>query len=101
VAARVRHEPELELLSEPQLSICCFRYRPSGWEDEARLDQLNEAILEVLRHEGRSLPSATRVNDRYALRACYINPRNDRAHVEHLVDDVLAAGRRLAASLPA
>ncbi len=101
VAARVRQEPELELLSEPQLSICCFRYRPSGWEDEARLDQLNEAILEVLRHEGRSLPSATRVNDRYALRACYINPRNDRAHVEHLVDDVLAAGRRLAAALPA
>ncbi len=96
VAARVRSEPELELLSEPQLSICCFRYRPVGWQDEAALDALNADILDELRREGRSLPSATRVNDHFALRACYINPRNDRAHVGFLVDDVLAAGRRLA-----
>jgi aromatic-L-amino-acid/L-tryptophan decarboxylase len=100
VAGRVRREPELELLAEPQLSICCFRYRPTDWHDDRRIDALNEAILEELRREGRSLPSATRVGDRYALRACYINPRNDRAHVEALVDDVLAAGRRLAPSFP-
>lgn len=101
VAARVRREPELELLSEPELSICCFRYRPGGWDDEARLDELNADILDELRRAGRSLPSATRVHGRYALRACYINPRNDRAHVEHLVDDVLAAGRRLSTARPA
>jgi aromatic-L-amino-acid decarboxylase len=97
VAARVRQEPELELLSEPQLSICCFRYRPVGWQDEERLDGLNEDILTELRREGRSLPSSTRVQGRYAIRACYINPRNDREHVEALVDDVLAVGRRLVA----
>jgi aromatic-L-amino-acid decarboxylase len=98
VAARVRHESELELMSEPQLSICCFRYRPAGWHDGERLDELNAAVLDELRREGRSLPSATRVHGRYALRACYINPRNDRDHVEQLVDDVLAAGRRLSAA---
>jgi aromatic-L-amino-acid decarboxylase len=98
VAARVRREPELELLSEPQLSICCFRYRPADWNDEERLDELNAAVLDELRRGGRSLPSSTRVHGRYALRACYINPRNDRAHVEHLVDDVLVAGRRLSAA---
>ena len=31
VATRARAEDELELLSEPQLSIACFRYRPAGW----------------------------------------------------------------------
>jgi aromatic-L-amino-acid decarboxylase len=95
VAARVREEAELELMSEPQLSICCFRYRPLDWPDDERLDDLNAAILAELRREGRSLPSSTRVRDRYAIRACYINPRNDREHVEALVDDVVAAGRRL------
>ena len=49
VAARARSEPELELLSEPQLSICCFRYRPAGWDDDERIDALNEEILAELR----------------------------------------------------
>jgi hypothetical protein len=42
------------------------------------------------------LPSSTNVDGRFAIRACYINPRNDREHVELLVDDVLEIGRRLA-----
>jgi aromatic-L-amino-acid decarboxylase len=98
VAARVRREAELELLSEPQLSVCCFRYRPVAWDDDEPLDRLNADILAELRREGRSLPSSTRVHDRYAIRACYINPRNDREHVDALVDDVLRLGRRLAAT---
>jgi aromatic-L-amino-acid decarboxylase len=95
VATRAREERELELLAEPQLSICCFRYRPAGWDDPERLDALNADILAELRREERSLPSSTRVNDAYAIRACFINPRNDREHVELLVDDVLRIGRRL------
>jgi aromatic-L-amino-acid/L-tryptophan decarboxylase len=95
VAARARSEPELELLAEPQLSICCFRYRPAGWEDDERVDALNEEILAELRRVGRSLPSSTRVDGALAIRACFINPRNDREHVQLLVDDVLAIGRRL------
>jgi aromatic-L-amino-acid decarboxylase len=100
VASRVRDEPELELLAEPQLSIACFRYVPAGWTDPARIDALNEAVLAALRAEGRSLPSSTRVDDAFAIRACYINPRNDREHVDLLVDDVLATGRALAAAEP-
>jgi aromatic-L-amino-acid decarboxylase len=101
LADRAREEPELELLAEPELSICCFRYRPLAWEgaDAAeRLDQLNAAILIELRREGRSLPSSTRVNGAYAIRACFINPRNDREHVDLLIDDVLRAGRRLSSA---
>ena len=98
VAARARAEEELELLSEPQLSIACFRYRPAGWDDAERLDRLNADILRELRRVGRSLPSSTVVDDAFAIRACYINPRNDREHVELLVDDVLEVGRRLSAA---
>lgn len=96
VAARARAEAELELLAEPELSIVCFRYRPAGWDEGERLDRLNAEILAELRRVGRSLPSSTNVDGRFAIRACYINPRNDREHVELLVDDVLEIGRRLA-----
>ena len=97
VADHARREPELELLSEPQLSIACFRYRPAGWDDEERLNDLNAAILAQLRRVGRSLPSSTNIDGAIAIRACYINPRNDREHVEQLIADVLDAGRRLVA----
>jgi aromatic-L-amino-acid decarboxylase len=98
VAARAVAEDELELLAEPQLSIACFRYRPPGLDDPARLDALNAGILAELRRAGRSLPSSTVIDGAFALRACYINPRNDREHVDLLVDDVLEAGRRLSAA---
>jgi aromatic-L-amino-acid decarboxylase len=95
VADRARREPELELLAEPQLSIAVFRYRPAGWDHGERLDELNAAILAELRRGGRSLPSSTSVDGAFGIRACYINPRNDREHVDLLVEDVLEAGRRL------
>ena len=46
VADRARQEPELELLIEPQLSICCFRFR-RRWRstDEAAIDAFNERLL--------------------------------------------------------
>ena len=98
VAERARAVEVLELLAEPVLSICCFRYRPLGWTDEARLDTLNEAILHDLRERGRAVTSSTRVNGRFAIRPCFINPRSTLADADALVDEVLAAGeRRLAA----
>jgi aromatic-L-amino-acid/L-tryptophan decarboxylase len=97
VADHARREPELELLAEPQLSIACFRYRPVGWDDQEQLNELNADILDELRRVGRSLPSSTTIDGAFAIRACYINPRNDREHVEMLIADVLEAGRALSA----
>jgi aromatic-L-amino-acid/L-tryptophan decarboxylase len=98
VAERARASDELELLADPVLSICCFRYRPAGWTDEARLDELNEAVLARLRARGRAIPSSTRVDGRLALRPCFINPRSTLDDADALVDEVLAVGRELAAS---
>jgi aromatic-L-amino-acid decarboxylase len=97
VAQRVQASPVLELLAEPVLSICCLRYRPPGWDDEARLDSLNDAILHGVRARGRNVPSSTRVRGRFAIRPCFINPRSTLADADALVDEVLAVGGRLAA----
>jgi glutamate/tyrosine decarboxylase-like PLP-dependent enzyme len=96
VADRVRASDELELLREPVLSICCFRYRPAGEVDEARLDAVNDAILHAVRARGRCIPSATRVAGRFAIRPCFINPRSALADADALVDEVLAVGRSMA-----
>lgn len=98
VAERVRSCETLELLAEPVLSICCFRYRPSGWNDERRLDALNESILGAIRARGRTVTSSTRVGERFAIRPCFINPRSTRADADALVDEVLAVGEGFAAA---
>jgi aromatic-L-amino-acid decarboxylase len=93
VAERTRISDELELLAEPVLSICCFRFKPAGWSDESRLDALNEEILHGIRARGRVVTSSTRVDGQLAIRPCFINPRSTLADADALIDEVLVVGR--------
>jgi aromatic-L-amino-acid decarboxylase len=96
LADRVRAEPRLELIAEPTLSICCYRYRAAGMSDAA-LDDLNQMIAKRLRAETPYVPSTTRVRAKIAIRPCYVNPRTTLADVDGLADATLRIGDRLAA----
>lgn len=91
VADLVRADPALELLSEPELSVCCFRYVRAGLDDDA-LDGLNRAIVRRLQAETPYVPSSTLVDGRTAIRPCFINPRTTAAEVDGLVGAVLRIG---------
>src|SRR5690606_23271955 len=67
VAAAAREHPNLELLLEPTLSICCFRYVAPGVAD---LDALNRRLHRRLVRENVNIPSTTRVNGKLAIRPC-------------------------------
>lgn len=96
---RCAEHPELEPLHEPDLSIVCFRYVPTDLRDEGPaaeyLDQLNERIHFALRNGGRVFPSNASIDGRYAVRACLIGYRTEVDDLEALVDETIAAGRRL------
>lgn len=94
LATRVGENPHLELLAEPTLSICCFRYRRSG-QEEPELDSLNAEIARRLRAEGDYVPSTTRVSGTLAIRPCYINPRTTIEQVDGLADRVRELGDSL------
>jgi len=100
LAERVRSHPRLELVTEPKLSICCFRYVPAGGvpeggADDLALDDLNSRILTALRRDTPFAPSSTVVGGRLALRPCYVNARTTLAHVDGLADAVIAIGDHL------
>ena len=95
LADRVRAEPRLELMTEPELSIVCFRYVPPGDHPEAALDGMNTEVLRRLRRDTPYAPSSTRVAGRFVIRPCYINPRTTEADVDGLADAVLAIGAEL------
>ena len=92
---RVRDEPRLELLTEAELSVVCFRFVPPGESDEAALEALNSQVLRRLHRDTPFVPSSTKVGGRLALRPCFINPRTTEADVDGLADAVVAIGTEL------
>ncbi len=85
-------DPHLELLREPTLSICCFRYVDAGTAD---LDGLNRAIHRELIHGNRNMPSTTQINGKLAIRPCFVGARAGEAQVDELLADVQRIGQRL------
>ena len=86
--------PRLELMLQPTLSICCFRYRRNGL-DEAALDALNTEIVQTLRAEMSLVPSTARIEGNLAIRACIVNPATTLMEVAALADSVVSIGDRL------
>jgi len=94
LAQLIGRHGELELVTGPQLSILCFRYRRPGL-CETETDRLNSEIRDRIQQEGDYLMSATRVNGRPVLRVCIANHATRAAHVEGLLESVLRIGREL------
>ena len=96
VAELVLADDSLELVSEPQLSICSFRYVADGL-DEPALDALNRALVRRLHTETPYVPSPTLVDGKLVLRPCFINPRTSDTDVDAMVAAVLRIGADLLA----
>lgn len=99
MAAEIRRSDDLELLTEPSLSICCFRHRPPEL-DEPELDSHNERLLGVLQREGSVYLSNANVSGRFALRACITNFRTTPRDVDRTLEVVRALGRQLLRTSP-
>ena len=107
LAELVEAEEDFELLSRPQLSICCFRYVPStlrlrsggGSRNsdaiEAELNNLNERIMYAIQRGGRAYLSSATINGSFALRVCITNFRTTRADLEQTLEIIRSAAHAL------
>lgn len=96
LAEQIKRDPHLELLREPTLSICCFRYVDERVTD---LDQLNRSIHRELIHNSRHLPSTTQINGKLVIRPCFIGARAGWQQADGLLAEVREIGARLAAHM--
>ncbi|HXQ39964.1 MAG TPA: pyridoxal-dependent decarboxylase [Candidatus Udaeobacter sp.] len=85
--ARVRAEPELELMAGAELNIVCFRYRAADG------DAATAAIVADLQKSGIAAPSTTMLDGRLAIRAAIVNHRTEARDADALIDGVLRFGR--------
>ena len=96
LARLVEQDPDLELICEPDLSICCFRYSPAHLRAEpTTVDQLNVEIRKRLQEGGDFLLSPTDVENKPVLRVCIVSYTTRAQHMESLVHCVKAIGNEL------
>jgi aromatic-L-amino-acid decarboxylase len=96
VAEQARAHPNLEVVQEPTLSICCIRYVHDGWDDP---DYLNQLVHRTMVHNGRAMPSTTVVNGKLAIRPCFVGARTSWRQAQELVEEIIAAGERVVATV--
>lgn len=86
-----------EVLSPRQLSMVCFRYRPIARQGNRTedMDRFNLDLCEAVRDSGRAFLSSTRLNDRVALRFCFVNWRTTAGDVEEIVRLLVSLGEKL------
>jgi aromatic-L-amino-acid decarboxylase len=98
LAARVEERPDFELLASG-LSICCFRYRPEGVDDEEKLNRLNERLVTELQLDGRVFPSNAILEGRYCLRTCIVNFRTEAEDLDRVLELAAEQGAKLVREL--
>jgi len=100
----VEKAEDFEVVSQPSLSICCFRFvppdlKPLTEESESYLNKLNQAVEKALAEDGRALVSATILGGKHTLRACIVNHRVTRAGVEQTLLFLREIGHKLDSQL--
>ncbi len=92
----VERSERLEVTAPAPTCVACFRYRPDGWRNGPKLDELNRRIVQALAaSEDVFVTGATLMNG-FCVRACIVNWRTRRDDVEALVRAVESAGHDLA-----
>ena len=82
----VKAHPDFELMAPPRLSVCCFRYRPAGWNsDEETLDRLNERLMTTIHADGRVYCSNAVIAGRFGLRVCVVNFRTEAEDMDQML----------------
>src|SRR5688572_755769 len=88
LGALIDSSDDFERVAPVPLSIVCFRYKRGD-------DAFNKRLMVEVQRDGESYLSNAAINGRFALRACIVNFRTQRADAERL----LASIRRVAARL--
>lgn len=93
-AGMVYYEGDWELMAPVTLSLVCFRYAPSGLDEDA-IARVNGEIMERVNAGGKAFLSHTKVDGKYMLRLAIGNIRTSREHIDLVWSELRNARRTL------
>jgi aromatic-L-amino-acid decarboxylase len=70
-----------ERLAPTPFSTVCFRAKPAGWNDEKKIDELNEELMNAINATGKVFLSHTRLNDKFTIRLVVSGIRMEEKHI--------------------
>jgi aromatic-L-amino-acid decarboxylase len=70
-----------ERLAPAPFSTVCFRAKPEGWNDEKKIDELNEKLMNEINATGKVFLSHTKLNDKFTIRLVVSGIRMEEKHV--------------------
>lgn len=86
MARKLAHDIEasddFELMAPAPLALLCLRYHPPGFDNDERLDALNEQVLEMVNDTGAAYLTHTRLNGKFAIRFSIGQTMTEGRHVE-------------------
>lgn len=91
---RLKEIPEIELLTEPELTVIAFRYL----ENDLSTDQLNEAnkrLIELINNKKRVYLSGTTIDGSFIIRVCILSFRTHAQQIDWLIEDIKSSIREL------
>lgn len=98
-ARQIEASSDFELLAPVELSICCFRYLPTGWGNddggEEKLNEFNSRLMHNVQRGGDAYLSSATLRGKFALRACITNFRTTRADIDQTLEIIRAAAGKL------
>lgn len=71
-----------ELLAPVPLNTICFRFHPDYIDDEEKLNELNEKLLNKIQKSGDLFLTHTKLNGKYTIRIVLGNTRLEKSHVD-------------------
>ncbi|MCX6174840.1 MAG: pyridoxal-dependent decarboxylase [Ignavibacteriales bacterium] len=78
----IDENPKFELLAPTPFSTVCFRAKPNGWNDEVKINELNEKLLNAVNATGKIFITHTKLNGIFTIRLCVSGLRTEEKHVE-------------------
>jgi L-2,4-diaminobutyrate decarboxylase len=96
----IEERSDFENLHEPESNILCFRYLGSdatqrGPSSSERIDKLNRELRPRYNKEGTGWITATVLDGRPVLRVTMMNPRTGAAHVQALLNGLVAKAKEI------
>ncbi|MHA2394714.1 MAG: pyridoxal phosphate-dependent decarboxylase family protein [Promethearchaeota archaeon] len=98
LASLIEKEPNIEFMAPVISNVVCFRYNPSGLDDE-QLEKLNKMILQELFKINFWIISDTTIKGKYMLRACNVNHRSRREDFDFLIEEIKKIGKKVIKSI--
>ena len=90
-AEMVKTNPELELCTEPDANIVCFRFAPAGYKNEV-LNKINAAIRNKIIKEGSFYIVQVELEAKIWIRVTIINPLTTPVDLSGLITKILTTG---------